>query len=263
VTATLAVLALCAPAQAQVKATIGYLERVVPPPPILYNLEATPEDEGLAGFQLGMKDNATTGHFLKQEYASESRIVEEDGDIAAAARELLAITPFLVVKAPAADLLAVADLPEAQQSVLFNAGAADVALRDADCRSNVLHTLPSRDMLTDALAQFAVKKRWTRWVLIHGVPEADKAFAEALRRSAEKFRAEILAEKEWAFDADMRRNAAAEVPLFTQDFPDHDMLLVADEAGDFARYVLFNTWLPRPVAGTEGLTASAWSGSVE
>ena len=61
----------------------------------------------------------------------------------------------------------------------------------------------------------------------------------------------------------MRRNAAQEVPLFTQDFDDHDLLVVADEIGDFGRYVLYNTWLPRPVAGSEGLVPSGWSPSVE
>ena len=41
--------------------------------------------------------------------------------------------------------------------------------------------------------------------------------------------------------------------MFTQDLRDHDVLLVADEVGDFGRYVLYNTWQPRPVAGSEGL----------
>jgi ABC transporter substrate binding protein (PQQ-dependent alcohol dehydrogenase system) len=61
----------------------------------------------------------------------------------------------------------------------------------------------------------------------------------------------------------MRRNAAAEVPLFTQDLPDHDVLLIADEIDDFGRYIAFNTWLLRPIAGTEGLIAQGWSAVVE
>ena len=263
VAAALAATCLAAPAGAEIRAVVGYLERIVPPPPVLSNLEEVPEDEGLAGAELGMQDNSTTGRFMKHEYVLEKRIVEEDGDLAAAARELLAQTPFLVVKAPAADLLALADLPEAKEAIIFNAGAADDELRDAQCRANLLHTLPSRAMLADALAQFAVKKRWTRWVMIHGEAEADKALAAAFRKSAAKFRVELLAEKLWAFDADMRRNAAQEVPLFTQDFPDHDILVVADEAGDYARYVMYNSWLPRPVAGSHGLEPAAWSRVVE
>ena len=53
------------------------------------------------------------------------------------------------------------------------------------------------------------------------------------------------------------------MPLFTQEFGDYDMLLVADELGDFGRYIPFNTWQARPVAGSEGLKPVAWSPVVE
>lgn len=251
------------PAYAQVDVTIGYFEKKVPLPPILYNLEEIPEDEGLAGARLAMKDNATTGKFLKHNYTIEEVIVQEGEDAVSAARDLLARSKLVVIKAPASDLLAIADLPEASDAVLINAGSADVELRDEACRANILHTLPSRDMLADALAQFSLFKKWNSWALIHGTQDGDKAFKAALEKSATKFGLTIAGSKEWAFDADMRRNAAQEVPLFTQDFDGHDLLVVADEIGDFGRYVLYNTWLPRPVAGSEGLVPSGWSASVE
>ena len=53
------------------------------------------------------------------------------------------------------------------------------------------------------------------------------------------------------------------VQLFLQDLPDHDILLVADETDDFARYVAYNGWTPRPVAGSEGLTPVGWSPVME
>lgn len=84
-----------------------------------------------------------------------------------------------------------------------------------------------------------------------------------MRRSATKFGMKLKSEKTWVFDADMRRNAAQEVPLFTQDLGKYDLLLIADEVQDFGRYIAYNTWLPRPVAGSEGLIASAWSPVVE
>ena len=61
----------------------------------------------------------------------------------------------------------------------------------------------------------------------------------------------------------MRRNAAQEVPLFTQDFGDYDALIIADEADDFGRYVLYNTWQARPVVGSEGLSPQSWSPVIE
>ena len=243
--------------------TIGYLEARVTRPPTLSNLEEVPKDEGLAGARLGTADNATTGRFLGQTHKLEERVVPVGGDVTVAARELLALTPFVVVNAPRNTLLKIADLPEAKGAILLNTAAPDNDLRSDACRANVLHTLPSRAMLADALAQFAVKRRWTDWVLIEGERPGDAAFAEALRRSATKFRVSIEGEKIWRFDADMRRSAAAEVPLFTQDLPDHDLIVVADETEDWARYILYHTWLPRPVAGSEGLVPSAWSAAVE
>ena len=258
------VLLLTGPAAAQsLDVTIGYLEARVTRPPTLSNLEEVPKDEGLAGARLGTADNATTGRFLGQTHKLEERVVPVGGDVTAAARELLALTPFVVVNAPRNTLLKIADLPEAKGAILLNTAAPDNDLRSDACRANVLHTLPSRAMLADALAQFAVKRRWTDWVLIEGERPGDAAFAEALRRSATKFRVSIEAEKIWRFDADMRRSAAAEVPLFTQDLPDHDLIVVADETEDWARYILYHTWLPRPVAGSEGLVPSAWSAAVE
>ncbi len=251
------------PAKAEVAVTVGYLEQVVPQPPVLSNLDALPDDEGLAGAEVALKDNNTTGRFLKQSYALETRIVDEGGDFLAGARELLAQTPYLVIKAPAEDLLSIADLPEAANAILFNAGAPETALRNDACRNNVLHTLPSRSMLSDALAQFAVRRKWADWVMITGAHPGDQAFAASLEKSAKKFGIKLRGQKTWNFDADMRRNASAEVPLFTQDLPDHDLVIIADELGDFGRYVLYHTWEPRPVAGSEGLVPAAWSPVVE
>ena len=248
---------------AEINITVGYLERLIPPPPILSNLEEIPENLGIAGVELGLKDNNTTGKFLKHDYSVESRIIDEKDDFIAAAKALLEVSNFLIIKAPIKDQLALADLPEAEGALIFNASEKDIVLRDYECRGNLLHTIPSYAMLADALAQFAVKKRWKNWVLIDGEFKKDKAYATALEQSAKKFRIDIKARKTWMFNADMRRNAAQEVPLFTQDFPDHDLIVVADENHDFGRYVIYNTWLPRPIAGSEGISPVTWSAAVE
>jgi ABC transporter substrate binding protein (PQQ-dependent alcohol dehydrogenase system) len=248
---------------ADLEVTIGYLERVQPPAPVLSNLETIPADQGLAGAELGVADNNRSGKFLGQEFALEQRVVDQDEDLLGAARELLGRTKLLLLNMTSEDLLAVADLPEAKGALLINISEGDVALRDESCRKNLLHTIPSRAMLSDALAQFAVKKKWKRWALVKGPEPEDRAFAESLEKSAEKFDIDIRGRKVWAFGADMRRNAAQEVPLFVQSFPEHDLLIVTDERGDFGRYMLYNGWIPRPVAGSEGLRPDAWSSAVE
>jgi ABC transporter substrate binding protein (PQQ-dependent alcohol dehydrogenase system) len=40
-------------------------------------------------------------------------------------------------------------------------------------------------------------------------------------------------------------------------------VLVADERGDFGEYLPYQTWYPRPVAGTQGLTPTGWHKTVE
>jgi len=256
---SLSATALCA----EVSLSITYLKVEEDVPPTLSNLDPIPEDRGLAGAEVGLKDNATTGRFLGHTYEMEVVEVYLGEDPVAAAQAALAERPFMILDAPAAAQLAIADLPEAQGALLFNASAAETALRGEDCRANLLHTLPSYAMRTDALAQFLVKRRWDRLAMISGTHASDMAYAEALRGSLDKFGLRLRDEKTWVFDADMRRNASQEVPLFTQELDDHDVLLVADEVQDFGRYIAYNTWEPRPIAGSEGLSAVAWSAVVE
>ncbi|MEM8812244.1 MAG: ABC transporter substrate-binding protein [Pseudomonadota bacterium] len=256
--------ATCSSAQQQqLDVSIGYLEIRQPQPPTLSNLEPVPENRGLAGAELAISDNNTTGRFLGQTYTLETVVLDEGADGLEEAKTLLNLSPILVINANKAQLESIAALPEAENAILFNAASRDDSLRADACLANTFHTIPSRAMLADALSQLAVKKRWTDWVLIEGALPGDKALARAIEASADKFRVRIRDKKEWLFDADMRRNAAREVPLFTQDFPDHDLVVIADEANDFARYVVYNTWLPRPVAGSEGIKPSAWSTAVE
>ena len=52
------------------------------------------------------------------------------------------------------------------------------------------------------------------------------------------------------------------MPSFTQA-KEHDVVLVSDFYGDFSQYVYFNTWTPRPVAGSAGLTPVSWNKVIE
>jgi ABC transporter substrate binding protein (PQQ-dependent alcohol dehydrogenase system) len=260
---SLGLLAVAAPCAAETALNVTYLRLETPPVPVLSNLDPIPEDDGIAGARLGQADNATTGRFLDQAYNLTVESVPPGGDIAAAAKAALAASPFLILDAEAAAVLTVADLPEAKGALILSVAAPDSRLRDADCRANVLHTGASFDMRADALMQVLLNKRWTRVALISGPQAADKDWGAALRASITKFGLELVAEKNWSERADLRRSASSEVSLFTQDLPDHDVLLIADESDDFARYVAYNTWLPRPVAGSEGMVPAGWSPTLE
>jgi ABC transporter substrate binding protein (PQQ-dependent alcohol dehydrogenase system) len=262
----LAALACCAPfalaaAGTEFEVRIGYLGYRPDPGPLLSNVIPEPEDAGLRGAELAITDSNSTGRFLKHSYVLDAVTSETSDDLLQqAARQHGDGLRLFVVNAPAATLRQLAEaMPD---SLLINAGSADDALRSQNCQVNVLHTLPSRNMLADALGQFLAARRWNRWMLIVGPTEDDQAYAEALRRAAKRFGHRILVEKPWSFDNDQRRSAQAEMPLFTQA-AEYDVVLVADERGDFGEYVPYQTWLPRPVAGTQGLTATGWHKTVE
>ncbi|MEM8572126.1 MAG: ABC transporter substrate-binding protein [Pseudomonadota bacterium] len=243
--------------------SVAYIKVEEELPPTLSNLDPIPENLGLAGALTGLEDNETTGRFLGQNWTLTEHLVPLGEDPREAARDILAETSYLIVDAPTESVLAIADMEEAQGALIFNSGSPAAELRNADCRANMLHTLPSVSMRTDALAQLLVLKRWDDLVMIAGAYPEDLAFAEAMENSLTKFGLSLDGRKDWRFDADMRRNAAQEVPLFTQDFGDYDALIIADETHDFGRYVLYNTWEPRPVIGSEGLSAEAWAPVVE
>lgn len=256
-------LAIAAPAMADdLDIRILYLERQVERPPILSNLDTPPKDLGLAGARLGLADNQTTGEFVGHEYSLDELIVPPGESLEEAATQAFDFGYDLIVaNAPADDLLTLADMPGAENALILNAASTADRLRSGECRGNMLHLAPSRAMLTDSLAQFLSRKRWNDWLLIEGEGPGDAEYADALRGSAAKYNSKITEEKVWRFDADMRRNAAQEVPVFTQG--EYDVVVVADEIGNWARYVLYNTWQARPIAGTEGLTPVAWSPVVE
>lgn len=245
---------------------ILYVEQRVERPPVLSNLVSWPDDEGIQGARLGANDNNTTGKFLGQNFELETLIFDSDSaesDTLASIQSALSDGPRLVILNLSKNLLtSVADLPEAADDLLFNAQSMDSAVRDAECRANVLHTISSRSMLSDALVQFFVMRKWDDVFLIAGNREGDGLFADAVRRSLKKFGLNTVSDKSWIEDADMRRNASSEVPVLTQA-RSYDVVVVTDEDQDFSQYLLYNTWLPRPVAGSAGLTPVTWSPVIE
>jgi len=258
----LAPLALTGPAFAKAKPTpvpIAYLTQEQEAPPPLSNLDPFIKDKGLPGAELAIEDNNTTGQFTGQQFALKSFTAPLQGDPAATFKQNIGGKyRFVIVNLPSAQLNKLADLPEAKDTLLLDIATQDDALRNADCRANVLHLLPSRAMRADALAQYLLKKRWTQLFLLQGSHDEDRLYGDAVKRAAKRFGLEIVSEKAWEHTADARRTAQADVPVMTQADDEYDVLIVADERGEFGEYLDYRTWLPRPIAGTQGLTATSW-----
>lgn len=245
---------------------IAYLYRPVTAPSS-YDAEAEPEDLGVAGARMAVKDNNTTGRFTKQTYALDEAALPEGKSAVDAAKELAGKgVKYFVVALPAAELLGVADALKGDGVAVFNTAAPDDGLRGADCRANVFHTVPSRAMQTDALAQYMTLMRWRKVFLITGPTERDKAYAEAMKSSARKFGLKVTADKPWTFGPLMKARGdtptRAEAMVFTRGL-DYDMAVVADEEGDWGDYVPYRTVDPRPMAGTAGLIATTWHPTLE
>ena len=250
--------------QQPIEIRIGYL-RAYAPQLALSVLDVPPRDEGVAGANVAIADNNTTGKFLGQEFTLDVTEVKPDADVVPVFKEMIAKGDrYVLADISATQLLSVADMARDAGVLIFNVGATDDILREEECRANVFHTAPTRTMLADGLAQYLIWKQWRNWVLLYGSHERDQLFADALRRAATRFGGEIVAEKEFKDTGTARRTDSGvvqiqrQMPVFTQDLPDHDVVLVADESEVFGTYVPFRTWIPRPVAGTAGLIPSAW-----
>jgi ABC transporter substrate binding protein (PQQ-dependent alcohol dehydrogenase system) len=244
---------------------IGYLRQEVKRAIPLSRLNVEPEDLGIAGAEIALKDNNTTGRFTKQSFTLNVERVPIGGDAAAAFDKLVGEGHhFILVDAPAETLLSLSDSVKDKDVLLFNVRATDVSLRQEDCRANVLHTAPDRAMLADALAQYLVWKKWPRWFVAKGVFPEDRAYLDALHRAAKRFGGTIVDEREYEETPGARRSDSGQLqvqrqmPVFTQGAPDYDVLVVADEREVFGPYLPFRTWDPRPVAGTAGLQAMSW-----
>ena len=236
--------------------------------PPISRLELPPPDLGFAGARLAIEDNDTTGRFMGQDFEA----IEVAATPETASAELDAILGqdirFVVLLADEATTLALAD-QAGDRALIFNAAARGDALRGADCRANLIHTAPSHAMLADGLAQFLMWKRWPRWLLVHGSHPEDIALADAYRRAAAKFGAQIVEERVFEDTGGARRTDSGHVqvqqqlPVFTQRAPDYDIMITADEHGVFADWMPYHTWDARLVAGSAGLVPRSWHPALE
>lgn len=245
---------------------IVFLSRAEEPRLPLSFVDPVIEDPGVWGARLAIKDNQTTGSFLGQTYELIEEVIPGDGDVTAAfAGHVAAGRRLFVADLARDDLLAIARHPDAAETLIFNGRVADDDLRVETCFPQVFHTALSRAMRADALIQFLVWKKWTDLFLLAGSTEGDQAYAAALRRAAKKFGAKIVAEESYAYDPIARRTDSGHIqvqrqmPLATQGAgDDYDVLLAVDENEIFGEYLPYNTYAPRPVAGTHGLVPSSW-----
>jgi ABC transporter substrate binding protein (PQQ-dependent alcohol dehydrogenase system) len=249
-----------------VKVNILYIGRQYEEPPPLSLADKIITDKGIQGARIALQENARTGRFLNQDYHLSEMILGLDEDFRAKAKAALARGQKLIIAdLEKDDLLALADMPEAKDAIIMDIRTSEDILRQQQCRANVFHILPSWAMRADAIAQYLLWKKWQRWLLVTGVHPADQGYAAAVKRAATRFGSKIVDERTYAYAAGSRRTDTGhqlvqqQMPLVTQSAPSYDVVFVSDESQTFGEYMPYRTWDPRPVVGTQGLSAVAWS----
>lgn len=167
---------------------------------------------------------------------------------------------YIVADLPAAELRALTQAAPASLggAIVFNVGLDDDGLRGASCAAHLLHTYPSRAMLSDALAQYLAARNWRKALVLKGPLPADAPLAAAFARSAARYGLQTTTTRPFKLSGDPRERDLGHVRLLTGADREHDVVMVLDSDGEFARTVPYATQWPRPVVGSDGLVATAW-----
>ena len=115
-------------------------------------LDVPADNDGIAGAQLAIDDNNTTGRFINQHYSLIDEAFRSDGEVAAASSTsspTQGASWWSSTSTPRACSRRRRQ-PRRGASTIFNVGATDDWLRERDCRANVIHVAPTRSMLADA-----------------------------------------------------------------------------------------------------------------
>ena len=167
------------------------------------------------------------------------------------------------------------DLPKEQQKALmeafskitaapivFNISESSDELRGPSCHPNWLHTLPSERMLADGMSQWLASHNWRDIILLVGPEPQDQALRDIWMASIKRYGLKVKAERKFVLSGDPRQREASNPKLLTAE-PAHDVVMVLDTVGEFAKGLPYNTALPRPVVGSGGLVPLAWHTSWE
>lgn len=238
----------------------------------------TASNSGVAGAEIAIADANITGRFLGYHYTlnlidvpsfDEAVRLFENSDeenappASSSQRHRVAsfyASPVILLDAPSSRYEAVMKrlATEVPNSLIINVSRGDPDLRNSYCDRLLLHTIPSFQMKTDALAQWFRVKRISNVLAIYGNHEQDTKFLRAFQTSAQKFKLNIVQTKQWQTSFDLRRAAFSEIPQFTRTRDDYDAVFTADTGQQFAYSLPFNTHRIVPVVGSAGLKPLGW-----
>lgn len=247
---------------------IGFIDLVDDPrfdPEYAYHfIPVRPLGPAVNGAELGITDAVSIGGVIGVEFTLRHESGASLQELVIAVRQMANDGVNFVLADLPADLLlplvdSVADLP----ITILNLTAQEDALRGESCRETVIHITPSHRMLTDALVQYLVSKRWTDILALQGPLAEDQAMLEALQESARSFGASIVDVRPILLSNDPRAREEGNMALATAG-GGYEVVVVIDNDGEFARFEApYQVNNPRPVMGTAGLVPLGWHWSWE
>ena len=247
-------LLVCAPAMSQTtepnlpEMRIGYVELTsdarYDEDRVYARIQMQPGGRPYVAAELALADAAAIGRVIKTKLVLE-RAVEDSVDAIASKLEAWIAERnihFVVVDLPADAISELADRTKGKDLVLFNTTAVADSLRAEHCQSHLLHTMASQSVQMDALAQYLAYKRWKSILVLQGPLPDDTAMVQAFRRATQKFGLQIIESKPFLVTNDPRHREQSNIALITGG-SNYDVVFLADNDGEFGRYVPYNTCL--------------------
>ncbi len=219
---------------------------------------AQPWGRPFDGARVAVEESEFAGSAVGLKFGLRRAEAADAGRLASALQKLSSEgVKLFLVDAPGEVVDAVAQGTRGRDLLLFNLTALDDGLRQEKCQPHLFHVAPNYAMLTDALGQFLVARKWRTALVLRGPRPEDGALLGAFERSAKRFGVRIVETRPFVLGRDPRDRAQNNVALLTAG-GDYDVVTVIDTDGEFARDVPYQVQKPRPVVGSAGLVADWW-----
>ncbi len=242
--------------------TIGYLELESDPRYFEARVDARypaqPWGRPYPGAVVALGESRFHGIVAGVEFALRREVARAPQDLQPALHGMMedGVQLFLL-DLPSEQVAALAKNNQDENVLLFNVSALNDRLRQQQCQANLYHVAPSRTMLTDALAQYLVFKKWRNVLVLKGPKPVDEDYLQAFERSATRYGLQMDGVKDFVLGADPRQRDQNNVALLTAG-SDADAIMVIDSDGEFARAVPYQTQQPQLVVGAAGLVPNWW-----
>ncbi len=213
------------------------------------------------GVRAGIEEAATAGRIANAEFEAIRIPLKDARDAPDALRRAMSERQvrYFIADLPSAAYAPLLSEARSKNVLLFNISEIDDDLRGKSCARELVHVIPSRAMLADALVQFLVARNWKNVLVLEGPDPEDHILTQAFARSMKKFGARIVAQKTFVSGNDPRQRDSNNPALLTASSSDYDAIFVADARLDLARDINYRTSRPRPLVGAIGLEAGAWN----